>query len=812
MRNSNPFVLLKNPSGKEEKFNKVRLFKPPVKEEEEVDKTPKPFHQQRLETAYRVFNIDRRRRINSRNLELPAHVDLIKIHFFVRFNKDLQKKFYKKYGLRVVLLEDFNQTVLFAIDDEGDFSIFKRHLQDFFESKPGRPYEGKPYALIALIQQFHFLSSTRRNNSFSPELSSLSLIPLADKNTRTIHESLIAYLRRKNKPFVEEESLTTIEVSGLSANDITEILNNFDIVKAVTSVKTAKVRPGDFGDVIREYGFEVTDDENNITVGIIDTGINQIDPLRSLLSSTAFDITGHGAPFWDENGHGTMVAGLVGLGHEFLITDKDQYTGKAKLAVIKVLQEANGTFSVNRMVQVIREAATRHGIRLFNLSLNDPIPKKYNATHSDYAYALDRLAHELDILIFISTGNISSEHIREMRAERHASHTYPFHFYSLDNHSDIHSCESTNICPPGESMNNVTVGAIADNFGNDYGVGITPAKELPAYYSRKFHIDYNQQINGTDFTKFHKNKYLNKPDIVFNGGDVFEQDAGIEVLTSPTADRDKYFSRSAGTSLATPLVTSMAAEILKAYPGLHVQTVKAILINTAETPCGNNPVLFRDSSLQGVLKKLLGFGMPQPESLVFSSENAVTFVIEDTSSLDELKTIDIHIPRGLLRDKNKLCFTATLCYSFSPIRENHLNYCPLQIVFGFFKPSTPKVLANDKVEKYQIKKGLSWSEDTWAPEGRLYSNVQQLYFHLSQDNLRSIGYTTTLGIKGTGKKEIDETSREKLKRDKHRFSLVINITEVPENNASGDLYNQITAINTVQNILSADIDLQADIE
>lgn len=807
-----PFVILKNEVRIDNKFNKRRSFKPQVKEETQAAKTPKPFHQEKLETAFRLLNIDRRKRVNDRNLQVPAHVDLVKMHFFVRFDKSLQNKFYQKYGLRALVWEDFNQTILFAIDDEGDFEIFKRHLQDFFQSKPGKSYEGKSYALIALIQNFYFLSSSRRNHSFNASMSSLSLIPITNQNARTIHESLKAYLRQREKIFIVDEQLTNIEVSGLSIRELKEILNNFDIVKSVSGVRTAKVRPGDFGDVIREYGFEVSAADNNITVGIIDTGINAIAPLQPLLSNNGIDITGHNAPFWDENGHGTMVAGLVGLGHEFLMSDEQQYIGKAKLAAIKVLQDANGNFSVARLMAAIRQAAMQQGIRLFNLSLNDPLPKKYNSPISDYAYALDKLAHELGILIFISTGNLPLEHIREMQQEEHAIHVYPFHFYSLNNESDIHRCESTNICSPAESMNNICVGAIADNFRNNYGIGLTPAKELPAYYSRKFHVDYNQQINGTDFSKFHKNKFLNKPDIVFNGGDLFEKDAGIEVLTSPMAERDKYFSRSAGTSVATPLVTSMAAQILKYYPGLHVQSVKAILINSAESPCGNNPVLFRDSSLRGVLKKLVGFGAPVSDRLTFSGDDAVTFVIEDEMNLDELKTMDINIPQKLLKDKNKLCVTATLCYSFEPIRENHLNYCPLQIVFGFFKKSSPKALSNDKVEKYQIKKGLSWSQDTWAPEGRMYANVQHHYFHLSQENLETIGHTMTLGIKCTGKKEIDEVSRQKLKREMHRFSLAINITEVPENNASGDLYNQIIAINVIENILSADIHLDAGIE
>lgn len=51
-------------------------------------------------------------------------------------------------------------------------------------------------------------------------------------------------------------------------------------------------------------------------------------------------------------------------------------------------------------------------------------------------------------------------------------------------------------------MNNITVGALADNLrdGNDY-TDLSLGKEYPAYYSRKYYVDYNQQINNTGFKK-----------------------------------------------------------------------------------------------------------------------------------------------------------------------------------------------------------------------------------------------------------------------------------------------------------------------
>lgn len=44
--------------------------------------------------------------------------------------------------------------------------------------------------------------------------------------------------------------------------------------------------------------------------------------------------------------------------------------------------------------------------------------KSYNSDISTYAYVIDKLSYELDILIFISAGNLSTDDIREIENKR----------------------------------------------------------------------------------------------------------------------------------------------------------------------------------------------------------------------------------------------------------------------------------------------------------------------------------------------------------------------------------------------------------
>ncbi|MET0463055.1 MAG: S8 family peptidase [Chitinophagaceae bacterium] len=811
MPKNHPFVYLKNDVNAKDKFKKQRaIVKRPVQstdEEDEHEPMPRHFHQRRLYASIRLFDRERSIRNRNRSLKVNAIIDVVRLHFFVRIDPKLQKKFLDSYGLNLLTLEDFNKTGLFSIVDETMFSKFKQDLAAFYSASSDETYQGKPWAIIVLIRDFLFLSSNRRRLSYSDSIIHLNLLPLTDRRSRDLLTQLEEYLNSQQKRFLVNRYQTNIEVQNLSRIEVREIVENFDNVKAITSSRAANIGPGAYGTVIRSYGFTVAADPNNVPVGIIDTGVELIAPLRALNSGIALDITPMGAPSIDDNGHGTMVAGLVALGSDFLENMRSEYASHATIATFKVLQNGTEDLQVNKIIDGIRVMYER-GVRVFNMSLNEAFHKKYNSGVSDFAFQLDKIAFELDLLVFISAGNLSEAHVEALQQEVHPSHAYPKHFYCIGDESDIHKCELTNICAPAESWNNVSVGAIAENYQPSFTVGVTPAKEFPAVYTRKFHYDYDQKINGTSFLRAQKNKFLNKPDIVFNGGDFIDYDAGLEVLTSPNFSGNKYFSKSAGTSLATPLVTSLAAQISKLYPKLNMQTVKAILLNAAEMPCGQDPQIFRP--FKKLLQRLAGSGLPKKEYLFFNNEDEITYIIEDAIALEEIKTIPIKLPPEILESAKKLCFTATLCYKFDPLQDDHLNYCPVQIVFGFFKNVAVDQLADENAEIYKIPKGPTWSEDFWPIENRLYSNVQYHFFYLDAGKLAATEHTIALGIKCTGKREIDPQHRRSIESNPHSFSLVLRISEEPEARERGTLHNRMIALNSIEAIPTIDLDAYLD--
>lgn len=806
----NKHVYLVNGVTSNNGFKKTRNIQPTLKEEEvELLKYPNVIQQQRLSRAKSIFTRERTQRAEKKTINVPTSLELISINFYKTFNQSLSKEFYKRYGLTALVFENFNKGVLFEITDTNLFGDFIKHVELYCNSSVSVKYEGKSYNLIALVHNFEFLSSNKRIKSIEAGLTALSLVTSSKNNS--IYTALLAYLKEQNKEFFSSTlSSEFIEVANLSKEDIITIADNFDIVKSVTSSRTERRRPGVYGEERREYGFDVSLSDNLPLVAVVDSGLSKIEPLKPAISNHSIDLT-NTSGFIDDCGHGTAVSGLVMLGHEFLTEVKETYHAKAKVFIIKAISQNNDELNIISIIEAIKKARIEYGIRLFNLCLNTPIAKPYNTGFSDYAYLLDKLAFEHDLLIFTSVGNISDTTLKELLDESpHIAHDYPTIFYSPDNQSDIHSCESTNILEPSESLNNVSVGALAGNLEKPASSDITPADELPAYYTRKFHFDFEQKINGVKLIKSQRNKHINKPDLVFDGGDLFKPESGIEILKS-NIGTGEFFGRDCGTSLATPLVTSMAAEIMRDYPTLRTQTIKAILLNSSNYPLGNEPFPF-DNGYKGLFKKLMGFGKPEYSSLLYSDDNAVTFVIEGDIKLDELKTIVINLPAYFNKDGNKLNFKSTLCYSFLPLKDNHLSYLPLQITYGIFKPIDAQKMGPSNTKEYIIKSGMTWSDDFFGVDNRLFSNAQQLNHNVSGEQIAANNNKVTLAIKCTAKNEIPDSHKIALENQNHKFSVVIKITELPVSKVQHILYNEMIAINDIEAINNLEGFANADLD
>lgn len=804
---ANKHVYLNNRKSKRSGFNRKRnvQINDSGGQESQETKTIKEFQVGNLRSYYSVFTTTYSKRYARRTITFPSYIDVVKIQFFPTFSEDLRRKFYIKYGLLPIYFEDFNRTVYFEIVDEDLFDAFKEDLEYIISQTSDVPYSGEDHNLIAIIYKFEFID--KRSLTDEERGIVISMINSVNNIANTQKETFKAYLNENELGYTANSNEDLFYLEELTAESRLYIERNFDIVQAITCSRPLNLRPGTFGTLRTDYGFSVDIPENLTTVGVIDTGVNNIPPFNGLIDTNGINITGQTNN--DHSGHGTLVAGLTIFGDDLPAEVQDSYSAKCKVFPIKVLHNNSGGIDFPALLNAIRVANIDHGVRIFNMSLGFS-PKKYNEAFSNYAYELDNLAHELNLLIFISVGNFDALSLEELlTTDYHENHSYPDFFYSLNSSSPVHSCENTNICTPSESLNNVSVGALAGNIEEGDNSDITPINYYPAYYSRKYHYDFNQQVNSTKISSKQKSKFMkhmNKPDLVFDGGDLFNDNSGIEVLSDPGT----FFSRTCGTSLSTPLITSLAAQIERNYPDLDVQSIKALLINSAS--------YYKSSQLpdftgkESLLRKLIGFGVPNNGQLIYSNKNSITMVIEDEIKPLEILSIPINLPDYLKTSGNKLRFDISLAFSTYPDKGNHLGYQPLHISFNLMKSLPINDIAEKKVAETAAKKSFSWSEDHFGKENIIFSNSQRKEYKLQPTDLVKLNGQIVIAVRCLSKDNVSETIKAYLTRNSHPFSIVITITEEVRNETSHDLYNEIVANNNVTVIGDVDASTDLDLE
>ncbi len=869
-----PHLYLKNNVEVVEKFPK-RGF-PPEEDKNENDDPYKYEPKKRVfSSCLSSFNKDIQIRHANRIKDVSKHIDYVKIYFHGVFNKDLGNKYLSSYGLVPVKYEEFNHTVLFGISDQTKLSKFKEHIEAFTNREEGDAVLDEDSYLLVHIDQFELLKSSEILRGFFNESAIVELIDNNElyNSINTITTELITYLNEikranPNFGFSLESNHKYIDIENAPDDLLVSLADNYDVIYKIQS-HTFKVKPNKYGVRKITEDFQILPNREAPLVGIIDSGVQQNSVLQDVILNFNYDLTNpkDPLPILDMNGHGTSIAGLVALGIDFFDISKSIYEAQANIVPIKVLDVDEGVYSVSLLEEIIRDAATR-GVKLFNISMTSTVSKFYNEPISEFAYLLDKLSYELDVLFFLAAGNLGYDDMKEIQKVDIPFHKYPNHFYNPEIESDEHVCECSNINSPAESYNNLTVGAIAENY-NSNDSDLTYSKSLPAYYSKKYHLDFSKKLNGYHVSRSVINKNIYKPDVVFAGGDAINNSSGMEVLSTKPGLLTEF---SYGTSNATPLITNIAANIKRYYPDLNSQSIKALIINSSSVDYSSKflkPLIdglktgyakqnYGGRSLGNLTKKekthlsklynqerlfsyLVGHGVPQLDTAVYSTDNSVTVVLENTVKVNSHKGLIINLPKYLeklsIKDKQHvLNISATLCYSFSPLLNNSLAYCPLHISFALFKPldddlnksidilagyTIPEKSQNSRKRELwdlalanrEFKNGVKWSEDYSPTDTKPFSNTQKVKFSVSAPNIISKGNKLNLLVRCTCKSNIDSGLLDKLIREEHKFSIVLKIEEKEiDGKISNKLYNEMIEINNLDAISDLTLDSGLDLE
>ncbi len=376
--------------------------------------------------------------------------------------------------------------------------------------------------------------------------------------------------------------------------------------------------------------------DNAPAVCIFDTGVNNKHPLLESVLPDVSLLTCHPkSPPTDHHGHGTEMAG-VALYEDLaqLLTSKGPVKLHHQIESVKILPssganapELYGAVTCEAVGRV--EAAFPSRPRSICMAITAP-DFRDRGYPSSWSAELDQICSGAEDdqrrLMFVSAGNIDQGGWSEYPDVNHAN--------------GIHD--------PAQAWNVVTVGAFTNRIHiseSDYagwkllanGGTLSPSSTTSLCWSRSWCV---------------------KPDIVLEGGNAACNPAtgeavpidDLSLLTTYYQPLFKYLVTTHGTSPATAQAARMAAILQGQYPELWPETVRALIIHSAEW---TNAMIgevapVRVQADRDRLLRCYGFGVPDLGRAMWSASSSVTLIIQDMlkpflKDGSQIKTQDMHL-------------------------------------------------------------------------------------------------------------------------------------------------------------------------
>lgn len=415
---------------------------------------------------------------------------------------------------------------------------------------------------------------------------------------------------------------------------------------------------------------EVGLDENSVLICLLDSGVNNLHPLISAflpddrLYSYKPDDWGSGDD-WPNGGHGTGVAGLALYGDMVdALADPGQIRILHGLESFKIINLADPNDP--ELYGAVTEYAAStpfvdrpYNPRVFCLTITDK-DFAFKGRPSAWSAALDKVAFGSVLepttpqLIVVSSGNVVTVNHED----------YP----------DLNLLESVH--DPAQAYNAVTVGSYTRKDRIDPATGY-------------IHLAPNGSMAPSNSTStLWENQWPIKPDIVMEGGNCSTDGVSVSdhhSLKLLAADKDypRYtFLPFGDTSGAAGLAAKMAAELRTAYPEFWPETIRALMIHSADwTPSmlGNRNFDALNENERKLLLRTVGYGVPVLDDALYSANNSLTLVaqreiqpyhlVKSTGKSKEYHLFDLPWPDEVLSEElfdQDVTLKITLSYFIEP--------------------------------------------------------------------------------------------------------------------------------------------------
>ena len=370
------------------------------------------------------------------------------------------------------------------------------------------------------------------------------------------------------------------------------------------------------------YDIDIRD--NAIAVCLLDTGVNWRHQLIQRGLDTADLYTCD--PNWetdDHDGHGTQMAGLV------LYSDLiDALTSSEYIPLAHCLESVKILPPVGENDPELYGAITEQGVslpeiqnpkrkRIFSMAITSPEPSPNFGTPSAWSAAIDQLCFGDDNykrLMIISAGNIRDD------------------IYVADDFNYLDINDTATIENPAQAWNALIVGAYTEkvNITHPDFQGWEPIAPFGDLSPRsRTSVSWERDSNS---------QWPIRPDVVFEGGNCASDGENsvqniddLSVLTTYHRPERRLFERMSDTSCATALASYMAAKILAEKPNYWPETIRALIVHSAEwTPAMKKHFKLASSQKnKAFIIRRYGYGVPDLERALRSANNDLTLIIED---------------------------------------------------------------------------------------------------------------------------------------------------------------------------------------
>lgn len=538
--------------------------------------------------------------------------------------------------------------------------------------------------------------------------------------------------------------------------------------------------------------------ENAPYVCLLDTGVNNGHPLLSPLADAA-DLHAY-KPAWgpsDLQGHGSPMAGLAAHGDlTELLAASGAIACTHRIESVKILHQPDPN-KPELYGAITKESAYRVEVtpgrnRVYCTAVT-ALDGRDRGRPSSWSAAVDALTAGFDDgqrrLFIVSAGNADPANRR---------------YYPDSNMTD-------SVHDPAQAWNALTVGGYTDK-------DLLDTTKFPGWSPLAAKGDL-APCSCTSVSW--ERKWPIKPDIVMEAGNMGINEAvadpdyidyGLQLLsTSHNPTTSRPLVSFGDTSAASALAARLAARVWAKYPKLRPETVRALLVHSAEW---TDPMLARFTSADGAidypnLLRCFGYGTPDERKLMSSLDNSLTLIAEHeiqpfhkvkgSVKTREMQPHPFPWPEQALTAlrNTEVTMRVTLSYFVEPspgargwtakygYQSHGLRFAarkPLESI-SVFEQRINKALREEDYDNPHYKDPgwrFDWNLRSLTSTGSLHSNVWQG----SAADLASRGYLAVFPTMGWWNK------RQQLDgwRKKARYSLIVTI-ETPADAA--DIYTPV---------------------